>query len=403
MAIAINKKTLNLEHSRAYVNMLYTHENSQGNPDLGASNSEDYLTLSRVEEFSRYKDLNSFVLPIIKTPSFNHHIKSFAEGRDDDNNNNQSVEIDEEPDPSDSWKIRWTDDDLNSHVDNCNDESSARNAAAVKRSRLVWTPQLHKRFVDVVAHLGIKKAVSKTIMQLMNVEGLSSEGPLPSNHLFASTPVPQSLHEPTGSGHMPILMNYSPQMMQMQADLLKYKFGFDEAFNYKEEKDLDGGLAPASRNGSTYIKEGKISYVEDIGDGLESPPAALVGLFSGCNAGKQVVVVAHEEPIAGHAYVQISCFPVEMYHKGISNNIEDVGEEEDKGRNEQTLGRQTSSPLSTPNFLLSQAQSLFFHAQTLELIKGKPIILLKRPDKNPSLPSILLNSHTDVVLAEHHK
>ncbi|XP_062232367.1 transcription factor PCL1-like [Phragmites australis] len=91
-------------------------------------------------------------------------------------------------------------------------------SAATKRPRLVWTPQLHKRFVDVVAHLGIKKAVPKTIMQLMNVEGLtrenvashlqkyrlyvkrmqglSNEGPSPSDHIFASTPVPHSLvHE----------------------------------------------------------------------------------------------------------------------------------------------------------------------------------------------------------------
>ncbi|CAA3022444.1 2-alkenal reductase (NADP(+)-dependent)-like [Olea europaea subsp. europaea] len=40
------------------------------------------------------------------------------------------------------------------------------------------------------------------------------------------------------------------------------------------------------------IKEGKISYVEDMAEGLESAPAALVGLFSGRNVGKQVVVVA---------------------------------------------------------------------------------------------------------------
>ncbi|PPD76998.1 hypothetical protein GOBAR_DD26057 [Gossypium barbadense] len=86
----------------------------------------------------------------------------------------------------------------------------------VKRQRLVWTPQLHKRFVDVVAHLGIKNSVPKTIMQLMNVEGLtrenvashlqkyrlylkrmqglSNEGPSASDQLFASTPVPQSMH-----------------------------------------------------------------------------------------------------------------------------------------------------------------------------------------------------------------
>ncbi|XP_078445457.1 transcription factor PCL1-like [Wolffia australiana] len=53
-----------------------------------------------------------------------------------------------------------------------NEESGGRSQ---KRPRLVWTPQLHKRFVDVVGHLGIKNAVPKTIMQLMNVEGLTRE------------------------------------------------------------------------------------------------------------------------------------------------------------------------------------------------------------------------------------
>lgn len=46
---------------------------------------------------------------------------------------------------------------------------------AVKRPRLVWTPQLHKRFVDVIEHLGIDKAVPKTIMEMMNVDGLTRE------------------------------------------------------------------------------------------------------------------------------------------------------------------------------------------------------------------------------------
>nr|BAM77023.1 PHYTOCLOCK 1 [Triticum monococcum subsp. monococcum] len=102
--------------------------------------------------------------------------------------------------------------------DNNSAESAGEKAAATKRARLVWTPQLHKRFVEVVAHLGIKSAVPKTIMQLMNVEGLtrenvashlqkyrlyvkrmqclSNEGPSASDHIFASTPVPPSLREP---------------------------------------------------------------------------------------------------------------------------------------------------------------------------------------------------------------
>ncbi|KAL9273809.1 2-alkenal reductase (NADP(+)-dependent)-like protein, partial [Drosera capensis] len=154
---------------------------------------------------------------------------------------------------------------------------------------------------------------------------------------------------------------------QEKVDLLKTRFGFDEAFNYKEEPDLEAALRRYFPEGidiyfenvggkmldavlpnmrlhgrismcgmvsqynressegvsnllslimrrirmegfliSDYshlydkyldvvlplIREGKITYVEDIIDGLENAPAALVGLFSGRNIGKQVLVVA---------------------------------------------------------------------------------------------------------------
>jgi len=42
------------------------------------------------------------------------------------------------------------------------------------------------------------------------------------------------------------------------------------------------------------IREGKVVYVEDIVEGLENGPPALVGLFSGRNVGKQVVDVSRE-------------------------------------------------------------------------------------------------------------
>ncbi|KAL4631892.1 hypothetical protein ACB092_04G011300 [Castanea dentata] len=155
-------------------------------------------------------------------------------------------------------------------------------------------------------------------------------------------------------------------------DLLKNRFGFDDAFNYNEEHDLDATLKRPIQyfpegidiyfdnvGGKTldavllnmrthgrvavcgmisqynldqpegiknmmhimfkrihvkgfsfydyhhlypkfldtvlpYIKEGKIVYVEDIAEGLESGSAALVGLFKGRNIGKQVVAVAQE-------------------------------------------------------------------------------------------------------------
>ncbi|KAG2728277.1 hypothetical protein I3760_01G197900 [Carya illinoinensis] len=154
-----------------------------------------------------------------------------------------------------------------------------------------------------------------------------------------------------------------------KVDLLKNKLGFDDAFNYKEENDLDAALKRYFPEGidiyfenvggktldavlinmrvhgriavcgmisqynldetegvknltcliykrihmqgftvrdyyhlypkfletvMPYIREGKVVYVEDKAEGLESAPTALVGLFSGRNVGKQVVVVARE-------------------------------------------------------------------------------------------------------------
>ncbi|KAG6400059.1 hypothetical protein SASPL_141547 [Salvia splendens] len=156
----------------------------------------------------------------------------------------------------------------------------------------------------------------------------------------------------------------------MKVDLLKNKFGFDEAFNYKEEQDYNAALKRYFPDGidiyfdnvggkmleavlnnmrlngrvalcgmiSQYnsleqpegihnlinalvkrvrmegfftsdhyhlypkflemvvplIKEEKITYVEDIAEGIESAPGALFGLYSGRNVGKLLVVVARE-------------------------------------------------------------------------------------------------------------
>lgn len=55
------------------------------------------------------------------------------------------------------------------------------------------------------------------------------------------------------------------------------------------------------------------------------------------------------------------------------------------------------------DFIISQAKSLSLEAQTIEFVKGKPLVLLKWPGKDPTLPSVLLNSHTDVVPSEPHK
>jgi NADPH-dependent curcumin reductase CurA len=60
---------------------------------------------------------------------------------------------------------------------------------------------------------------------------------------------------------------------------------FDHFDRYAEFEDTVPG----------YIREGKIVYLEDVAEGLESAPAALVGLFAGRNVGKQVIAVHREQ------------------------------------------------------------------------------------------------------------
>jgi NADPH-dependent curcumin reductase CurA len=41
-----------------------------------------------------------------------------------------------------------------------------------------------------------------------------------------------------------------------------------------------------------FIKKGKVFVKEDVVQGIEKAPQALVGLFSGENVGKQLVAIA---------------------------------------------------------------------------------------------------------------
>ncbi|GLT45560.1 hypothetical protein SLA2020_193840 [Shorea laevis] len=138
---------------------------------------------------------------------------------------------------------------------------------------------------------------------------------------------------------------------KQKVNLLKKKFGFDDAFNYKEEPDFSKALRRCfpegidiyfenvggkmldavlqnMKRGEVHnlgniifkrvrlegflvldyfhlypkylemvlpiIREGKIVYVEDVAEGLEKGPAALVGLFNGQKIGIQVVAAASE-------------------------------------------------------------------------------------------------------------
>lgn len=58
---------------------------------------------------------------------------------------------------------------------------------------------------------------------------------------------------------------------------------------------------------------------------------------------------------------------------------------------------------SAASFLLSLADSMGLQTQTLEFVPHKPLLLLSWPGSDPSLPSVLFNSHIDSVPAEPDK
>ncbi|MED6145196.1 hypothetical protein PIB30_022793 [Stylosanthes scabra] len=59
--------------------------------------------------------------------------------------------------------------------DNGNDNDSGEDPSAQKKPRVVWSLELHLKFVAAVEQLGIDKAVPEKILDLMNVEKLTRE------------------------------------------------------------------------------------------------------------------------------------------------------------------------------------------------------------------------------------
>eukprot|EP00884_Botryococcus_braunii_P006834 jgi/Botrbrau1/16151/Bobra.0309s0001.1 len=58
----------------------------------------------------------------------------------------------------------------------CTDSSAGgQQQTPVKKQRMVWTVELDGRFCDAVSKLGVKNALPKSILQIMNVEGLTRE------------------------------------------------------------------------------------------------------------------------------------------------------------------------------------------------------------------------------------
>jgi NADPH-dependent curcumin reductase CurA len=65
-----------------------------------------------------------------------------------------------------------------------------------------------------------------------------------------------------------------------------------DTMSYFIVHDYHREFDPALRQLSAWIKEGKLRYREDVVEGLENAPQALVDLFAGGNLGKRIVRVA---------------------------------------------------------------------------------------------------------------
>ncbi|MED6161363.1 hypothetical protein PIB30_060041 [Stylosanthes scabra] len=77
--------------------------------------------------------------------------------------------------PSRKRKEQDEDEDQEEDHENGNDNDNGEDPSAQKKPRVVWSLELHRKFVAAVEQLGTDKAVPKKILDLMNVEKLTRE------------------------------------------------------------------------------------------------------------------------------------------------------------------------------------------------------------------------------------
>nr|GEY34207.1 transcription factor MYBC1-like [Tanacetum cinerariifolium] len=188
-------------------------------------------------------------------------------------------------------------------------------ARTLKRPRLVWTPQLHKRFVDAVAHLGIKNAVPKTIMQLMSVDGLTREnvashlqkyrlylkrmqglsssgggngggygsgGDSATDRLFASSPVPPHFLHQNYDGLMPYMpvavLQQQHQQQQQQQQQMGLGVGVVGGHGHGHfNRHFGSGIMTREMSQGVHRVGNPVhgSYVDDLENGKEKKALTL--------------------------------------------------------------------------------------------------------------------------------
>ncbi|KAG6591544.1 Two-component response regulator ORR24, partial [Cucurbita argyrosperma subsp. sororia] len=81
----------------------------------------------------------------------------------------------EAADPNGKFNKKRKDQNYNDDDDQDYNEQENDDASTQKKPRVVWSVELHRKFVNAVNQLGIDKAVPKKILDLMNVEKLTRE------------------------------------------------------------------------------------------------------------------------------------------------------------------------------------------------------------------------------------
>ncbi|XP_057973541.1 uncharacterized protein LOC131161641 [Malania oleifera] len=115
----------------------------------------------------------------------------------------------------------------------------------------------------------------------------------------------------------------------------------------------------------------------------------------------------HHQPLLSILILLLSISVLSATAPQDQEQSEQIEEDSPITRFQQYLRINTAHPnpnyYSAVSFLQSQAHSIGLNSTVLEFAPGKPLLLLTWPGSNPSLPSLLLNSHLDSVPAEPPK
>ncbi|KAL8235000.1 hypothetical protein R6Q59_021100 [Mikania micrantha] len=107
-----------------------------------------------------------------------------------------------------------------------------------KKPRVVWSIDLHRKFVAAVNQLGIEKAVPKRILDLMNVEGLTRENV---------------------ASHLQKYRLYLKRISQQQANMVVAFDGSKDVSSYMRMSSLDGLGDYRSLSGSGRLPNAQLS------------------------------------------------------------------------------------------------------------------------------------------------